>query len=95
MTMIAIRAIHRDFDMIKDGCILATAAALTGAFAPDGTICVDNHLLCAPLPIQMGDLPSERGPEAPHPALRAANLSVIASTGSTFHGVNVNPWPIA
>jgi hypothetical protein len=75
--------------LIYGGGLFAGAAVLAATLPSDGAVCVDNHLLCAPLPVQMGDLPSEDGPRAPSPS----PLTVAASTVAVIGGAIVSTYP--
>jgi hypothetical protein len=82
--------------MIKDnkpfmyvGYIFATTLIGATTLPSEGAVCLDSHLLCAPLPIQMGDLPNEDGPQAPRPTTPLGALA--SSTASAFTGSSAVP----
>lgn len=74
--------------LIYGGGLIAGAAVLATVTHSDGAVCIDNHLMCAPLPIQMGDLPSEDRPQAPEPGrLLTVAGSTVAFTGTGYHPI--------
>jgi hypothetical protein len=67
--------------LIYGGSVFATAAVASTIIPSEEAVCFDSRLLCAPLPIHMGDLPSEDGPQP----IQTINSWVIA--GSTVSSV--------
>jgi hypothetical protein len=61
---------------------LAGLGFVTGIIPSEGVPCMDIRLMCAPLPIQMGDMPSEDDPLAPSPS----PLTIFTSASASFTG---------
>jgi hypothetical protein len=55
---------------IFSGGLFASAAIASTIVPSEDAVCLDNRLMCAPRPVQMGDLPSEDAPQ-PGPAVNA------------------------
>jgi len=65
---------------------LFTGAAIFAATIPsDGAVCIDTRLLCAPPAVQMGDLPSEDGPQALSEPPRVTAGGTGGGTGGRVH----------
>jgi hypothetical protein len=68
--------------LMYGGGLFTSLAVFACTLPSEGVVCIDIHLLCAPPPLQMGDLPSEDGPQAPG----RSPLTVTASASMNFTG---------
>jgi hypothetical protein len=71
--------------LIYGGGLFAGVAVATPILPSDAVFCVDNRVMCAPLPVQMGDLPSEDGPQPIHtlnPLLVAGSTATLTPNGA-------------
>jgi hypothetical protein len=77
---------HKNF--MHPAYILTGTVIFTAALPSEGgVVCIDRHLMCAPPPIQMGDMPED----GPHGPSRNAPLLTLTSTAA-FTDSTTSMW---